>query len=170
MGGYLNLKVKNLIVYDHNKHYSSCFMGENCTCWWPVYSVFDEVKPFDGNIEAGYYYLDTDNFFSFEVAGWYDADLVFYAFKWLPFKNFLHISIFPADHLFLTKFRKIRNPSENLGNFMICSKISENFRRFLTTKTDFGTIPNMIYDTDVFFLSWLFVEGFRSFRKFQKKS
>ena len=29
-------------------------MGKDCTFGWPVYSVFDEVKSFDGNIEAGY--------------------------------------------------------------------------------------------------------------------
>jgi hypothetical protein len=46
---------------------------------WPVYSVFDEVTPFDVEIEAGYFYIDTDNFFSFKGARWYDADLVFYA-------------------------------------------------------------------------------------------
>ncbi len=46
---------------------------------WPVYSVFDEVKPFDGDIEAGFYYINTTNFFPFKGAGWYDADLVFYA-------------------------------------------------------------------------------------------
>ncbi len=56
-------------------------MGEDCTFGWPVYNVFDEVNPFDGNIEAGFYYINTDNFFPFKGAGWYDADLVFYAYK-----------------------------------------------------------------------------------------
>ena len=44
-----------------------------------VYSVFDEVKSFDGKIEAGFYYIETDIFFPFKGAGWYDADLVYYA-------------------------------------------------------------------------------------------
>jgi hypothetical protein len=44
-----------------------------------LYSVFDEVKPFDGEIEAGFYYVETDNFFPFKGAGWYDADLFNYA-------------------------------------------------------------------------------------------
>ncbi len=43
--------------------------------------MFDEVKPFDGEIEAGYYYINTDNFFPFTGAGRYNADLVFYAFQ-----------------------------------------------------------------------------------------
>ena len=55
-------------------------MGENCSFGWPVYSVFDEVKSFDGNIEAGFYYINTNNFFPFKGAGWYDADLVYYAY------------------------------------------------------------------------------------------
>ncbi len=29
---------------------------------WPVYSVLDEVKPFDGDIEAGFYYINTTDF------------------------------------------------------------------------------------------------------------
>jgi hypothetical protein len=49
-------------------------MGKKCTFGWPVYSVFDEVKSFDGSIEAGYYYINSDNFFPFKGAGWYDAD------------------------------------------------------------------------------------------------
>ena len=56
-------------------------MGKDCTFGWPVYSVFDEVKSFDGNIEAGFYYINTDNFFPFKGAGWYDAELVYYAIK-----------------------------------------------------------------------------------------
>ncbi len=40
-------------------------MGEGLSFGWPVYSVFDEVEPFDGDIKAGYYYIDTDNFFPF---------------------------------------------------------------------------------------------------------
>jgi hypothetical protein len=39
-------------AYDYNKHYTSCIMGSKCTFCWPVYSVFDEVQSFDGNIEA----------------------------------------------------------------------------------------------------------------------
>ena len=71
----------NLHAYDYNKHYTSCLMGKGCTFGWPVYYVFDEVNSFDGNIEAGYYYINTDNFFPFKGAGWYDADLVYYAIK-----------------------------------------------------------------------------------------
>jgi hypothetical protein len=62
-------------------------MGEQCTFGWPVYSVFDEVKPFDGEIEAEYYYINTDIFFPFKGPGWYDADLVYYAFQCKLIKN-----------------------------------------------------------------------------------
>ena len=56
-------------------------MGKQCQFGWPVYSVFDEVKDFDGDNEAGFYYINTDNFFLFKGAGWYDADLVYYAYE-----------------------------------------------------------------------------------------
>ncbi len=58
-----------------------------------------------------------------------------------------------ADNPFLTKFRKFRKPSEFFGNLVTCSQISENFGRFLTTSTDFGPIPNIIYDTDFFLIA-----------------
>jgi hypothetical protein len=32
-------------------------MGLDIKYWWPVYNVFDEIKSFDGKIEAGYYYI-----------------------------------------------------------------------------------------------------------------
>jgi hypothetical protein len=66
-------------------------MGKECTFGWPVYSVFDEVKTFDGYIEVGFYYINTDNLFPFKGAGWYDADLVHYAIqcKLIKKKNIL---------------------------------------------------------------------------------
>jgi hypothetical protein len=76
-------KSKDLNAYDYNKHYTTCLMGEGLSFGWPVYSVFDEVKPFDGDIKAGYYYIDNDNFFPFKGAGWYDADLVYLTLLWI---------------------------------------------------------------------------------------
>ncbi len=39
-------------------------MGKGLSFWRPAYFVFDEVKSFDGEIEAGfYYYIDTNIFF-----------------------------------------------------------------------------------------------------------
>ena len=70
-----------LHAYDYNKCYASCLMSDICTVGWPVYSVFDKVKSFDGEIEAGYYYINTDHFFPYKGAGWFDADLVYYAFQ-----------------------------------------------------------------------------------------
>ena len=72
-------KTKKLHAYDYNKHYTSCLMGMDVKYGWPVYNVFDEIKPFDGKIEAGYYYIETDNYFPFQGNGYYVADLIDYA-------------------------------------------------------------------------------------------
>ncbi len=56
-------------------------MGKALSCRWPVYSVFDEVKAFDGENEAGFYYIETDDFFPFKGAGWYDADFINYTYE-----------------------------------------------------------------------------------------
>ncbi len=70
---------KDLSAYDYNKHYTSCLMGKALSFGRPVYSVFDDAKSFYGKIKAGFYYIDTDIFFPFN--GWYDADLVYYAYE-----------------------------------------------------------------------------------------
>ena len=90
-GWFSEPQSKDLNAYDYNKHYTSCLMGKGLSFGWPVYSVFDEVKSFDGEIEAGFYYIETDNFFPFKGAGWYDADLVYYAYecKLIKKKNIL---------------------------------------------------------------------------------
>ncbi len=53
-GWFSEPKSKDLNAYDYNKHYTTCLMGEGLSFGWPVYSVFDEVNPFDGEIKAGY--------------------------------------------------------------------------------------------------------------------
>ncbi len=55
-----------------------------------VYSVFDKVKSFDGEIEAGFYYIDTDNFFQYKRAGWYDADFVYYTYPCKIIKRIIY--------------------------------------------------------------------------------
>jgi hypothetical protein len=98
-------KLDNCVSYDYNKHYSSCFMGQGVKYGWPIYNVFDEVidlyyiyyvyevnsngereaipheKVFDGEIEAGYYYIETSNYFPFRGNGFYDADLIDYGIQ-----------------------------------------------------------------------------------------
>jgi hypothetical protein len=47
----------NLLAIDYNKHYSSCFMGQDVKFGWPIYNVFDEVVKFDGVISTGFFYV-----------------------------------------------------------------------------------------------------------------
>ena len=68
-------KLDNCVSYDYNKHYSSCFMGQDIKYGWPIYNVFDEVEKFDGVFSAGFFYVKTSNFFPFRGNGFYDADL-----------------------------------------------------------------------------------------------
>jgi hypothetical protein len=93
-------------------------MGKGLSFGWPVFSVFDEVKSFDGEIEAGFYYINTDNFFPFKVARWYDADLVYYACECklinkknliLQYKSSTILDIDISKHL-LRKFFLFDNP------------------------------------------------------------
>jgi hypothetical protein len=89
-GWFSEPQTKDLNAYDYNKHYTSCLTGKGLSFGWPVYSVFDEVKSFDGDIEAGFYFIDTDNFFPFKGTGWYDADLVYYAYECKLIKRKIH--------------------------------------------------------------------------------
>ena len=65
------------VGYDYNKHYTSC-LTQDVKYGFPIYSVFDEVKTFDGLLEAGFFYVETNNFFPYRGNGYYDADLVAY--------------------------------------------------------------------------------------------
>ena len=80
-GWFKQPKTKELNAFDYNKHYTSCLMGLDVKYGFPVYNVFDEIKPFDGKIEAGFYYIETKNFFPFRGNGFYIADLIEYAFN-----------------------------------------------------------------------------------------
>ena len=42
-------KSKNIHAFDYNKHYTSCLIGDGIKFGFPVYSCFDEVKPFNNN-------------------------------------------------------------------------------------------------------------------------
>ncbi len=63
------------MAYDYNKHYTTCFMGQDVKYGWPIYNVFDEVEIFCV-LSAGFYHVKTSNFFPFRGNGFYDADLV----------------------------------------------------------------------------------------------
>ena len=57
-GWFSEPESKDLNAYGYNKHYTSCLMGQGLLSGWPVYSVFDEVKSFGGEIEAVLYNID----------------------------------------------------------------------------------------------------------------
>jgi tRNA A37 threonylcarbamoyladenosine biosynthesis protein TsaE len=92
---------------DYNKHYTSNLIGQDVKFGWPVYSVFDEIVPFDGKIEAGYYYVETDNFFPFHGNGFYDADLIQFAINEKIIKlNQIKYQYKPSTVLPITYFKK----------------------------------------------------------------
>ena len=79
-GWFKEPTTENLDAYDYNKHYTSCFNGDEVNFGFPIYNIFDEVKPYTGKkIRCGYYYVENKNFFPFHGNGWYDADLIFYS-------------------------------------------------------------------------------------------
>ena len=77
-GWFSKPKSDKLHAYDYNKHYTSCLMGQGVQYGFPIYTVFDEVKPFSGELATGFFFVETINFFPFRGNGWYDADLVSY--------------------------------------------------------------------------------------------
>ena len=43
---------------------------------WAIYMPTDEVKPFDGAIDAGRYYVETTDYFALNGSGWYCDSVV----------------------------------------------------------------------------------------------
>ena len=78
-GWFKEPKTDKLTACDYNKHYTSCLMGYDLKYGYPIYNVFDGIKPFDGKLEAGFYGIETNNFKPFHGNGFYLADLIEYA-------------------------------------------------------------------------------------------
>ena len=69
------------IAFDINKQYTNIL----CNCdgfGWSLYTPTDEVKHFDGAIDTGLYYVETNNYFPLKGNGWYFDDTVEKAIKY----------------------------------------------------------------------------------------
>jgi len=53
----------------------------NYGCDFPRYSVLDDIEKFDGKLETGFYYLETDNTFPLRKNGFYSYPIVSYCLK-----------------------------------------------------------------------------------------
>ena len=74
-------KHKGATAYDKNKQYTHILMnGDNYG--WSIFTPTDEVKPFDGTIETGMYFITTTNYFPLKGNGWYFDDTVDKALKY----------------------------------------------------------------------------------------
>ena len=126
-GFFREPKTDNLHACDYNKHYTSNLMGEGLKFGWAVYNVFDEIKPFDGIIEAGCYYIETDNFFPLHGNGAYDADLIDFAVKeniitkeQIKYKYIPSI-VLPIDYskkFIEAVYKNFENPKEAINGFI----------------------------------------------------
>ena len=68
-------KNKGETAYDKNKQYTNILM--NCDNYgWSAFAPTDEVKPFDGTIDTGMYFIETGNCFPLKGNGWYYDDTV----------------------------------------------------------------------------------------------
>ena len=62
-------------AYDKNKQYTHILM--NCDEYgWCKFMPTDEVKPFDGSIDTGLYFVSTTNYRPLRGNGWYFDDCV----------------------------------------------------------------------------------------------
>ena len=69
------------IAFDINKQYTNILC--NCDAFgWSLYTPTDEVKRFDGVIDTGLYYVETNNYFPLKGNGWYFDDTVEKAIKY----------------------------------------------------------------------------------------
>ena len=66
---------KGQTAYAKNKQYTHILM--NCDKFgWAVYMPTDEVKPFDGTIDTGRYFIETTDYFALHGNGWYCDSVV----------------------------------------------------------------------------------------------
>ena len=102
-------------------------MGYDLKYGYPIYNVIDEIKPFDGKLEAGFYYIETKNFFPFRGNGFYIADLIDYALN----KNIIKLeqikyqykpsTVLPVDYFrkFINAvYKKFENPKAGINGLI----------------------------------------------------
>lgn len=71
---------------------------------FPVYSIMDTSRTFNGKIVCGMYYIDTQNIYPFRGCGWYSQPIVEYGIKHKLIKlsdikmEFLPSYVLPANH------------------------------------------------------------------------
>jgi len=79
------------IAFDINKQYTNILC--NCDSFgWSIYAPTDEVKPFDGVIDTGLYYVETNNYFPLKGNGWYFDDTIEKAitYKLIKYENIIY--------------------------------------------------------------------------------
>ena len=74
-------KDQGTTAYDKNKQYTHILMNSD-VYGWSIFKPTDEVKPFDGTIETGMYFVTTSNYFPLKGNGWYFDDTVEKALKY----------------------------------------------------------------------------------------
>jgi len=68
-------KCSNYKAFDITKCYTSCLLDLEK---FPLYTVFDEPEKFNGKIQNGFYYVDTQNSYPLCGRNWYYSELVKY--------------------------------------------------------------------------------------------
>ncbi len=58
--------------YDIRKQYSSIL--RNVSLGWSVYNPMNEIQPFSGTLQEGFYYVETSNYFPMKGNGWYNGE------------------------------------------------------------------------------------------------
>ena len=68
-------KDQGTTAYDKNKQYTHILMNSD-VYGWSIFKPTDEVKPLDGTIETGMYFVTTSHYFPLKGNGWYIDDTV----------------------------------------------------------------------------------------------
>ncbi len=137
------------MAYDYNKHYSSCFIGQDDKYGWAIYNVFDEVENFDGFFSAGFYYVKTSNFFPFRGNGFYDADFVDYGVEsgiitkddiLLQYKSSYSLEPKHFENFVLSVFEKFQEPKKALNALfgLYGHDISNSNSHYFTTECKYA--------------------------------
>jgi hypothetical protein len=98
---FSNFILKNtndLIAYDIKKCYSASLSLHNHS-EWPIFSIFDEIKPYNGKL---FFYVESSNFFPLKGSGWYSKKMLEYCLSiGIPFEvkfEIIPTYVLPADY------------------------------------------------------------------------
>ena len=149
-------KEKGEIAFDVNKQYTNILI--NCDDYgWAIYMPTDEVEPYDGKIDTGRYWVDTNETFALEGNGWYCDSVVEKALKYklitpenikFQLKATMSLKPYHFKEFVLNVYDKFECPKQAINGFIGLLGKSKHTKHQHYFESDYNVVANELIHND----------------------